>query len=204
VSTCYSGEVAPTRGQRPEIDRALRFDTGAPWLDLLATVGSAYGPAPVERLPGLPELEKWLAHEQLTPQRPLVDADLALVKELREALRPVVLAVLAGEAVPVERLAALQTWLDRDAPLRVELRDGVPAAAAPPTIDAALARLCRQAVESLGGPERVPLGACADEACHMAFLDPGGRRRWCSAERCGVRARVRAHRARGSAGPVEG
>lgn len=198
MSTSYTG-VMPHRGERLVADSALRFDAGRPWLDLLATVGSAYGPAPVERLRGLPELQTWLATEGLTPARPPVAADVEQARALREVLRPVVLAVLAGDAVTTAQVAPLQPWLDLDVPTRVVLTHGRPAPDRPPTVGAALGRLCRQAVEDLGGPAHEHLGACADHDCGMAFLDPGGRRRWCAADRCGVRARVRAHRARGSA-----
>lgn len=186
----------PARGQRREIDRALRFDAGAPWLDLLATVGSAYGPDPVERMTGIPQLEEWLAHEGLTPAHAPAPADVTAFRELREVIRPVVLAVLAGDPIEDAQVAALQPWLDADVPMRVVVRDGQPAPDRPPTVAAALARVCRQAVEQLGGPEREHLGACADSDCGMAYLDATGRRRWCAPERCGVRARVRAHRAR--------
>jgi predicted RNA-binding Zn ribbon-like protein len=191
MSTRYTDAVATTRA-----DPALRFDAGTPWLDLLATVGSAYGPEPTERLRGVSELERWLAHERLTPQEPPTEADVAAARAMREVLRPVVLAVLADQEVDAAALEALQHWLDRDEPLRVVPDAGMPAVEAPRTATVALARVCRQAVEHLAGPERAQLGACADDACHMAFLDPTGRRRWCAAERCGVRARVRAHRAK--------
>jgi predicted RNA-binding Zn ribbon-like protein len=177
-------------------DPALRFDAGAPWLDLLATVGGAYGSAPTERLRGVPELAHWLAQERLTPQQHPTEADVAAARAVREALRPVVLAVLADQEVDAAALATLQPWLDRDEPLRVVPEAGLPVVEAPRTVEVALARVCRQAVEHLAGPERAQLGACADDECHMVFLDPAGRRRWCSAERCGVRARVRAHRAK--------
>jgi predicted RNA-binding Zn ribbon-like protein len=173
-----------------------RFDTGAAWLDLLATVGSAYGAEPVERLTGPPVLQRWLSRHGLVPEQPLTDADVASARALRETLRPLTLAVLDGAPVPAEPLAALQHWLDADAPLRAIERNGRPAPAPAPTPAAALARVARQALEHLGGPEVEHLHACADADCRMAFLDPGGRRRWCAPETCGVRARVRAHRAR--------
>lgn len=181
-------------------DPALRFDAGTPWLDLLATVGGAYGPAPTERLRGVPELAAWLAHERLTPQEPPAGTDVDAARAMREALRPVALAVLAHDEVDAVALEALQSWLDRDEPLRVVSKAGLPAVEAPRTVAVALARVCRQAVEHLAGPERGQIAACADAECHMAFLDPTGRRRWCSAERCGVRARVRAHRAKARSG----
>jgi predicted RNA-binding Zn ribbon-like protein len=119
---------------------------------------------------------------------------------LRETLRPLALAVLDGAQVPAEPLRELQRWLDADVPLRAVDRAGrpapAPAPAPPSTPAAALARVARQALEHLGGPQAENLHACAADDCRMAFLDPAGRRRWCAPERCGVRARVRAHRAR--------
>jgi predicted RNA-binding Zn ribbon-like protein len=174
----------------------LRFDTGATWLDLLATVGNAYGAAPVERLTGPRVLQRWLDHHGIAAERIPSDADVTSARALRETLRPLALAMLDGAPIPTESLQALQCWLDADTPLRAVERAGRPAPAPPPTAAAALARVARQALEHLGGPEAEHLHACAAEDCRMIFLDPAARRRWCAPERCGVRARVRAHRAR--------
>jgi predicted RNA-binding Zn ribbon-like protein len=174
----------------------LRLDAGTSWLDLLASVGNAYTADPVERLTGPEPMQRWLAHHGLTPERAPTDADVASARALRETLRPLVIAVLDGEPVPAEPLRALRRWLDADTSLRPVERNGRPAPAAPPTPEVALARVARQALEHLGGPEAEHLHACAADDCRMAFLDPAGRRRWCAPDRCGVRARVRAHRAR--------
>lgn len=37
------------------------------------------------------------------------------------------------------------------------------------------------------------VGACPGDGCGWLFLDPRGRRRWCSMQWCGNRAKVRAH-----------
>lgn len=177
----------------------LRFDTGAAWLDLLATVGRAYSHDSVERLRDPAILQRWLDHQGLSAERAPTDADVASARTLRETLRPLTLAVLDGTPVPVGPLEALQHWLDADAPLRAVERSGRPAPAPPPTPAAALARVARQALEHLGGPEAEHVHACAADDCRMAYLDPTGRRRWCAPEQCGVRARVRAHRARARA-----
>jgi predicted RNA-binding Zn ribbon-like protein len=188
VSSRYTGAVPAS----PE----LRFDAGAPWLDLLATVGGAYGADPVERLTGPPVLQRWLDHHGLSPERAPTDADVADARALRETVRLLTIAVLDGAPVPAAPLAELQRWLDADVPLRAVERAGRPAPARPVAPAAALARVARQALEHLGGPEAEHLHACSDDECRMAFLDPSGRRRWCAPGRCGVRARVRAHRAR--------
>ncbi|WNY32953.1 CGNR zinc finger domain-containing protein [Curtobacterium flaccumfaciens] len=51
-------------------------------------------------------------------------------------------------------------------------------------------------VEADGRPTR--LSRCSAEDCGLVFYDSsrGGTRRWCSMQRCGNRAKVRAHRAR--------
>ncbi len=180
MSRCYTATV----------NTEHRFDAGTAWLNLLATRGHAYGAGPIERLGDLAALRTWLDHERLTPVAPLTAADVAEARALRETLRPLVLAVLDGR---VPDVGPLQPWLDADEPLRAVVRHGRPAAAPPSTLRAALARLARQAVEQL--PD-APLRGCADPECRMAYLDPGGRRRWCAPEKCGVKARVRAHRAR--------
>ncbi|WP_031259162.1 CGNR zinc finger domain-containing protein, partial [Curtobacterium flaccumfaciens] len=54
-------------------------------------------------------------------------------------------------------------------------------------------------VEADGRPTR--LSRCSAEDCGLVFYDSsrGGTRRWCSMQRCGNRAKVRAHRARRAA-----
>jgi predicted RNA-binding Zn ribbon-like protein len=181
--------------RRTTADPGFRYDTGALWLDLLATVGGANGAHPVERLRGLPELVEWLDHQHLTPRTPPVEADVTAARELRELLRPLAVATVAGEPIPPDAVARLQPWLDDGAAPRPVVVDGRIALSPPPTVRAALGTLARRAVEFLAEPGHVRLGACADDDCHMAFLDPAGKRRWCASNVCGVRARVRKHRA---------
>lgn len=51
-------------------------------------------------------------------------------------------------------------------------------------------------VDLLGRPERDTVRACPGEECGWLFLDPRGRRVWCSMAVCGNRVKVRAHAAR--------
>lgn len=48
----------------------------------------------------------------------------------------------------------------------------------------------------LARPERATVRACPGAGCGWLFLDPRGRRVWCSMAACGNRAKVRAHAAR--------
>jgi predicted RNA-binding Zn ribbon-like protein len=171
----------------------FRFDAGTPWLNLLATVGNRFSPAPVERLSTPERLAEWLDHEGLTPPVPPTEADLAAAYELRAALVHVVFALIDGEPVPVPALDLVQDVAARDRPARLSVAgDGL---RAEPVRDP-LARLARLAVDHLAAPGPHHLRVCGDADCTMAYLDPYGRRRWCGSG-CGVRARVRAHRERG-------
>lgn len=183
--------------QDDERERRLRFDAGATWLDLVATVAFAHGPAPVERLYDLGRLREWLATEKLLPSADLIEADLDLARNLRQTLRGLAEAIVHSAPPPRGSLAQLNEVLADDVPVSVRVdRSGALTVSRPATAREAFARVARQAVEHLTGPVAETLRTCADENCSMVFIDPNGRRRWCSAESCGVRNRVRAHRER--------
>ena len=167
----------------------LRCDTGAVWLDLLSTLSSAYGPAPVERLVDVAALTWWLDTETLLPRRPPTDRDLVDARALRGALRAFGLAAVRDDSIRPGDLAVLNEHLAADRPLTWPVRP-------PATTGEALARVARQAVETVAGERRGELHQCADAECGLLFLDAGGRRRWCAAEVCGVRNRVRSYRER--------
>ncbi|MEV0732486.1 CGNR zinc finger domain-containing protein [Polymorphospora sp. NPDC050346] len=54
----------------------------------------------------------------------------------------------------------------------------------------------RAGADLLSTPERTRIRACPGEMCGWLFLDPRGRRRWCSMAACGNRAKVRAYASR--------
>jgi predicted RNA-binding Zn ribbon-like protein len=182
------------------VDRDLVFDTGAAWLDLVATAGLRFGPVPVERLEGPGRLAEWLEAEGMAPVEPPGLADLAAVRELREAMAGLALARLDGAPPDPAAAAVLERHLAADrAPRLVPAASGL-AREAPPDVAAALGWIARQAADHLAGPRAAPLAACADPECRGLYLDPGGRRRWCSSGRCGSRVRVRAFRRRQARG----
>jgi predicted RNA-binding Zn ribbon-like protein len=177
--------------------RRLRFDAGAPWLDLVATVAYAHTPTPQERLYDLDRLREWLATENLLPSADLTEADLDLVRNVRQTLRGLAESAVHSGPAPKGSTARLNEVLADDQPVSVRInRSGELTVSRPATVREALARLARQAVEHLTGPVAATLRICGDDDCSMVFTDPNGRRRWCSAETCGVRNRVRAHRER--------
>lgn len=174
----------------------LRYDAGAPWLDLLGTHGYPFGDVPVERLADGERLAAFLSAVGLAPSRAVTGADLAAARTLREALRGVALAVVDGRAPGRKDLAAVAAAAERDAgPLALQRTPRL-ARRAPRDASEALGRLARAALEDLAGPGADDLRACAEPDCRKLFRDAGGRRRWCSAQTCGNRARVRALRER--------
>ncbi|HEX4224181.1 MAG TPA: ABATE domain-containing protein [Pseudonocardiaceae bacterium] len=172
----------------------LRSDTGAVWLDLLATVSGAYGPTPRERLTDTEALAWWLTVEDLLPLAELTEQDLLDARALRAALRGVALAVLHDQPISPAEVIVLNDHLAADRPLTWP-------SSPPATARQALARVAREAAETLTGTRRTELRQCADTECGLLFLDAAGRRRWCAAEVCGVRNRVRAHRERTRTSP---
>lgn len=178
---------------------AFRLDTGATWLNLLATRGSAFGRHPEERIPTSERLADWLAAVELAPQAPVTDADLELARDLRETLRPLALSAATGEEPSPQAAPALMAFLQaHDEPLSLVAAAGPPGLerSAPKDAAAALGRVARQAAEQLTGPERHALKSCPESDCRGVFADPDGRRRWCPSPACASRGRVRAHRAR--------
>ncbi|WP_235500460.1 CGNR zinc finger domain-containing protein [Leifsonia sp. Root227] len=65
----------------------------------------------------------------------------------------------------------------------------------------ALATVARDAVRLFSAEADGRIRECSAEDCDLVYLDTSrsGNRRWCSMQRCGNRAKVRAHRARAAA-----
>jgi predicted RNA-binding Zn ribbon-like protein len=178
----------------------FRTGNGADWLDLLATQVGRYRPRQVELLPDPATLNAWLAEHGMEPVAAVRASDLESARSLRESMHRAAAATLAGETPAPADVKLLRTALAADQPLRVRRTAGGLAVGRPADVAEALGRLARQAATDLTGPNRDRLHACGDDTCAGIFLDHSGRRRWCSDERCGVRARVRAHRARARSG----
>lgn len=62
----------------------------------------------------------------------------------------------------------------------------------------ALSSIAREAIRFLGDETVGRVRQCSADDCDLVYLDTSrsGNRRWCSMQRCGNRAKVRAHRAR--------
>ncbi len=174
------------------------FHRGALSLDLAGTVGGRASPAPEERLPDPAALSAWLAEAGLLEASSPTASDLERALDLREAIFRAASAVVDGGTprrpdLSVVNAAAL--GLRRGAPQLT------PALATRWEADApvayALARVAADAIEVLSR-HADRLARCELPGCGAVLLSRsrGERRRWCSLETCGNRAKVAAFRAR--------
>jgi predicted RNA-binding Zn ribbon-like protein len=173
----------------------FRTGNGADWLDFLSTELGRYRSVKTEMLADPAALHAWLAEHGMEPAGAVTAADVEMARELREALHRLTAATLRGEQPARADRRIVQQALTADQPLRLRL-SGALGLERPANASVALGHLARQAVADLTGPNLARLHACGDDTCSAIYLDHTGRRRWCSDERCGVRLRVRAHRAR--------
>lgn len=177
------------------------FRSGHIALDLALSGGAGWR-SRWERLHGPRDLSDWLAASPLgVGALPASSDELLAAHRLREALWHVAQATAAQEPMPSRWLAALNREAARPR-LQARLLASGQRTWHRPTVARALATIAASAVELLGGEHAGQVRRCAGERCWLLFLDtsPAGRRRWCSMQRCGNRAKVRAHRARRGTG----
>lgn len=182
---------------------SFRFDPGALCLELLLTGG----PGPLARFEVLDTpagLLDWVAASRLDPPGlrlpPVGAADLAAVREVRDALHGLTAALAHGRVLPAADLAVVNAAA-AGPPLAVRMtaagrREWAPGASAA----GLLSTIARDAIDLFTGPYAAGgrIRECGAHDCYLLFVDTSrpGRRRWCAMERCGNRHKVRAHRAR--------
>lgn len=184
----------------------FRFDLGSPSLNFIATVGSRLGEHPIERLDSASRLSEWIGRAGLLPpgsrEPKTTVADLAAAILLREALYRLVHDVVHGISPRREdmRLVNEVAAATHPSPPQLARRDGSVSAvaASPTTVTQVLALLARDAILTIGGPDRSFLHECEGKTCDGIFIDRsrGARRRWCSSRTCGNQARVEHFRAK--------
>ena len=158
------------------------------------------------------DLRRWLAAEggRLAGYEIDAERDLGAVRDLRDAVRALLLAAAEAKAPPAEAVG-LVNEVSAASPVAPQLAtSGARLSAQTSGRDRSLAGLlgavARSAVELLSGPAAGTIRVCRAPSCGMFYL--GGRRWCCSA--CGNRARAarhyRRHRSapgRATAGPAQ-
>ena len=181
---------------------------GGPALELVATFGRRHAGG-VERIPDPDTLARWfVVAGVLDGPPPVTEADLELARRLREAIAALVHSMLGGRPVDHRAVRTVNTCAEHPdvAPrLHVGPAGRLAGRPGPGSAVAALAGIARNAVRLLGGPQAGRIKVCAHPDCSLVFLDEtqGGRRRWCSMERCGNLVKTAGYRTRTRrAGPV--
>jgi len=172
---------------------AFPFVGGRTTLNFVATLGKRRT-AKVERL-GTPEdLARWAGLAGLGTISASA-ADLETARALREALYALTMSAL-GQADPRPAdVELVNSWAAQEtAKPALSIRSGTLHRADPEvTVSAVLAAVARDGIELLTGPEAASIRECEDSTCTLLFVDTsrGRRRRWCSMNVCGARAKMR-------------
>lgn len=179
--------------------RTWWFDSGALSLDFAYTGGMGDGRPEWETLRGPADLGRWIGGRFAEVGAEATGRDLTDALALRSALARAYTAISrggppAGDDVDVINLFAATP--DIPPVLDGGRRQAGRTAA---RVGQALSTLAREAVTLLDEPRRERVRECAADDCTIVFYDESrsNNRRWCSMQRCGNRAKVRKHRAKG-------
>lgn len=175
------------------------FLGGALWIDLLNTTPAIDGQAR-DLIGSRGALRTWARLAGLDHGEAPSPEEVTNTRRLRDVLRPVFDDLAEGLPVPPEAVQAVNAVL-RDATVTRRLEDGrlVEAVTLRTGVVAAAAAL--DFARFLGEHEPARLRHCSNPACTMVFYDRGknNRRRWCSMQACGNRAKVASYRERKAA-----
>lgn len=193
-SACYDVDM-------PVGESGFSFDAGRLSLDFLATLSNRGSASAVERFGDCESLRAWLAAAELGPLEGAIGlSDLLAARRLREAIFAIVHAAMTATVPSAEELRAVNRAAE-PAPPSASLvfeHGRVGAQRRSLTLGEALSVVARDAIDLVATGEVSLLRECEAHDCTGLYVDAsrGRRRRWCSAARCGNRARVSAHRAR--------
>lgn len=171
------------------------FDTGSVAIDFAYAGGFGIGP---ESLLTTTALDGWLWTRYPTVEERSTDRELADAQALQRALARLIVASSAGEYRAPEDVDVVNLFAATPN-IPPSLAGGSrQAGRARARVGQALSTITREAVVLFGPANSDRIRECAAEGCSLIFYDDSrsNNRRWCSMERCGNRAKVRAHRTR--------
>jgi predicted RNA-binding Zn ribbon-like protein len=144
------------------------------------------------------DLDRWATAVVGVQGMRATDRDLAIAHSLQRAIWRVADALIDRRSVPAPDRGFLNELAEQ--PSLVPRLTSVPDSRwiGRQRASALLSTVSRDAIDVFGGPLVGRLKRCEGARCQLLFLDTSrpGRRRWCSMERCGNRAKVAAHRRR--------
>ncbi|MFF2275517.1 CGNR zinc finger domain-containing protein [Agromyces sp. NPDC058126] len=178
------------------------FDSGSFALDFATTgsIGGTAAGAGVERLHSPDDLTAWLRERFPVPVGVARSRDLFDAVALRDAIARMALAASRREA-PRSGDVDLVNLYAATPDVPPSLAGGSrQAGRSVHTVPQALSTIARDAVDLFAPANLERIRECSGDDCDIVYLDTSraATRRWCSMQRCGNRAKVRAHRARKS------
>lgn len=188
--------------------QVFSFDAGTLCLELSSTSGGEGFRARFEQLHEPADYPRWAAPGRLDlrgrgiePAEVTATAeDLAEVRRLREALWAAALRASEGGRPDPADLAVINEIAAGRGPVpQIDPETGAATWRRPVTAHQLTVAYARDAVATFTEPAIRRIRRCAGDNCYLIYLDTSrpGNRRWCSMQRCGNRAKVREHRARG-------
>jgi predicted RNA-binding Zn ribbon-like protein len=176
------------------------FDSGALALDFAYTGGMGDGRPEWERLHRADDLARWLDERFEEVDGSVTDGDLRDALHLRSAIAASATRASRGEGPTGEDVDVINLYAATpDIP--PSLGGGTrQAGRSRARAGQALSEMARQAVQLLSPENLDRIRECSADDCGIVFYDESrsNNRRWCSMQRCGNRAKVRAHRLRGA------
>ncbi|CAH1664593.1 CGNR zinc finger domain-containing protein [Chelatococcus asaccharovorans] len=184
----------------------FRFNSGRLSLDLPATIRRrASTPQDVLATSGAPA--RWLRDAFLTQGLLVLSSpEERELLALRDTIWNLADAAAGQRPLPEEAVAHLNKVASHALAVpQLDAASGRTRLIADDPFRTALATVARDAVELLGGPQKAKIKACAQTDCRMLFVDASrsSRRRWCSMDRCGSRAKGETFRQRHAGGAHE-
>ncbi|MEP7024342.1 MAG: ABATE domain-containing protein [Actinomycetota bacterium] len=174
---------------------ARRFRTGRDCLDLAHTGGD--GPfARFELLHTPADVSRWLGVITGLDGIKAAAPDVGATQALRRAVWNAAHAAILGGPPAAQHREIINQAAAGPPPVPALDEAGQRTVSRPVTVAQVLSALARDAVDLFSGPLASRIRECAAKDCALLYVDQSrtGNRTWCSMQRCGTRAKVRAHR----------
>lgn len=175
------------------------FDSGSLALDFAYTGdGPHSGGAQRLTIDDPVGLAGWLAERFSTLDQALDEGEFHDALILRDAIARLARTAADGAALAANDIDIINLFAAMPDLPPVLAGGSKQAGRSTPHVRQALGTLARDAVHLFGPYESGRIRECSAQDCHCVYLDTSrsGNRRWCSMQRCGNRAKVRAHRDR--------
>jgi predicted RNA-binding Zn ribbon-like protein len=171
------------------------FDAGSVAIDFAYAGGFADG---TESLTTPARLSEWLTTRFPELEGEATDRELSDAQALQQALARLVIAVGSGASGPAEDIDVVNLFAATPDIPPVLPGGTRQAGRSRAHVAQCLSAITRDAIETLGPDNADRVRECAADDCSLIFYDESrsNNRRWCSMQRCGNRAKVRAHRER--------